>query len=284
MNHNQGSEEIELVQLLVTIITTIKRNFILIVSFICIGTALGFLSYTSSKKVYENKMLISSEVIAESSSLLENLESLVKDGNMSRLATRLNLPIDVVQRVQSISGENIETEAGKSKNDEEDKKYYLRIIVRVYDQNILPVLQEHLVMYLDGSLFSEARTTQKKNKLSSIIKELETEISQLEAFKARIYKDDFSVLMNGNVRFDPTEINSKILELTKEKIECENKLALANNIQVVNGFVTFDKPISPKLTISLFIGFSIGLFLACGVIIFNAISKIMKETERNNAI
>ena len=40
----------------------------------------------------------------------------------------------------------------------------------------------------------------------------------------------------GNVMFDPTIVNSKIVELTKEKITLQNNLALVNSVQVIEGF------------------------------------------------
>ena len=50
----------------------------------------------------------------------------------------------------------------------------------------------------------------------------------------------------GNVMFDPTIVNSKIVELTKEKITLQNSLALANSVQVVEGFSRFERPSSSE--------------------------------------
>ncbi len=54
--------------------------------------------------------------------------------------------------------------------------------------------------------------------------------------------------------FDPTVVNSKILDLTKEKINLQNQFILANSVQVIEGFTAFETPSKPKLSISLVAG------------------------------
>ncbi len=51
---------------------------------------------------------------------------------------------------------------------------------------------------------------------------------------------------DGNVMFDPTAVNSKIIELTKEKINLQNALALANSVQVIEGFTKFESPVQAQ--------------------------------------
>ena len=41
--------------------------------------------------------------------------------------------------------------------------------------------------------------------------------------------------------FDPTVVNSKILELTKEKINLQNQFTLANSVQVIEGIYHLSK-------------------------------------------
>ena len=47
--------------------------------------------------------------------------------------------------------------------------------------------------------------------------------------------------------FDPTTVNSKILELTERKNKSSKSvLILANSVQVIEGFTAFEKPSKPK--------------------------------------
>ena len=55
--------------------------------------------------------------------------------------------------------------------------------------------------------------------------------------------------------FDPTTVNSKIFELTKEKSSFK-RFALANSVHIIEGFTPFEKPAKPKLFISLVAGVS----------------------------
>ncbi len=114
-----------------------------------------------------------------------------------------------------------------------------------------PIFKMVLVHYLENNEFVKIRVEQNKNYLKQMLAKLEQEIKDMEEFKLKIFNGEFFQSAKGNVMFDPTIVNSKILELTKEKINLQNNLALANSVQVIEGFTTFERPSSPKLSISL---------------------------------
>ena len=101
----------------------------------------------------------------------------------------------------------------------------------------------------------------------------------MEEFKRKISNGEFFERAKGNVMFDPTIVNSKILELTKEKINFQNSLALVNSVQVVEGFSKFEKPSSPKLSISLVAGSFVGLFFVAILIAFKSVRRILRMAE-----
>ena len=72
-----------------------------------------------------------------------------------------------------------------------------------------------------------------------MIASVDKEIKDMEQLKARIANGEFFQATKGNVMFDPTTVNSKIIELTERKIDYENKLQLSNSVQVIEGFTRF---------------------------------------------
>ena len=81
----------------------------------------------------------------------------------------------------------------------------------------LPDLQKGLISYLENNEFVKTRVNQKKDYLKQTISKLEQEIKDLEILKSDVYSVNFFKKANGNAEFDPTTINSKIIELTKRK-------------------------------------------------------------------
>ena len=79
--------------------------------------------------------------------------------------------------------------------------------------------------------------------------------------------------------FDPTVVNIRIIELSKEKLRYQNDLEIVNSVQIVEGFTKFIKPIKPNKAISLAAGASLGLFFVAILIAFKSIRKVVRMAE-----
>jgi hypothetical protein len=271
----EKNDEIDLVELLLKGIGIIRANLVLIVSFFVLGSLLGFGYYYSSKKIFENKMLISSEILTESycKSLIADANRLIREGNYQALSEQLGVPEKIAREISSIAVKSPltnEIEIGK----ESDRKFF-HITLEVYDQEVLVELQKGLTNYLENNEFVKARVNQKKDYFQQTIAKLEQEIKDLEILKADVYSGEFFKKVNGNAEFDPTTINSKIIELTKEKINLQHSLELVNSVHIVEGFTRFQKPSKPKLSLSLVAGSMVGLFFVGALIAFKSIRKLL---------
>ena len=96
MEKQVNNDEIDLVELLVKVVLLVKRNLIQIILFFVIGTGLGYAYASLAPKVYESKMLVSSEILTESYSekLFENLQNLIKERNYTSVSTITGLSED----------------------------------------------------------------------------------------------------------------------------------------------------------------------------------------------
>ena len=277
MDKQAHNDEIDLVELLVKVVLLTKRNLLQIIVFFVVGTGLGYAYASLAPKVYESKMLVSSDILTESYSekLFENLQNLIKEQNYDGLASRINLTAEEAKKISKLKIES----ALKDKPDKEDEKRFFLITVELEDQSLLPKIEEGLLFYFQENDFVKVRVEQRKNYFKELIKKVEEEIQSLEGFKEKIYKGNFFESVKGSMMFDPTEVNSKIVELSKEKGNLTMALETVNSIQVVEGFTQFDKPVWPKKSISLAAGATLGLFLVGVLIAFKSLRKLVRFAE-----
>lgn len=279
MEKQANSDEIDLVELLVKIVLLIKRNLIQIIIFFVVGTGLGYAYASLAPKVYESKMLVSSEILTESYSekLFVNLQNLINENNYSAIA-----PITGLTSVEAMALSKITIESAlKDKPQKEDEKKFFLITVELTDQGILPKLQAGIINYFKQNDYVKLRVETKRKMLIEVISKIDQEIKSLETFKKDIGDGSFFSRTKGDVMFDPTTVNSKIVGLTQERESLEERLALINSVEVVEGFTIFDKPIWPKKSVSLAAGATLGLFLVGLMIAFKSIRKLVRFAEEH---
>jgi hypothetical protein len=277
MEKQVNNDEIDLVELLVKIVLLVKRNLIQIILFFVIGTGLGYAYASLAPKVYESKMLVSSEILTESYSekLFENLQSLIQEQNYSSVAPMIGLS---PEEVESLSKIKIES-ALKDKPPSEDEKKFFLITVELTDQSILAKLQTGFLNYFEQNDFVKLRVDAKRKLHTEVISKIDEEIKSLEKFKTEIGDGSFFSRTKGDIMFDPTTVNSKIVALTQEREALNEKLALIRSIEIVEGFTKFDKPIWPKKSVSLAAGATLGLFLVGIMIAFKSVRKLVRFAE-----
>jgi hypothetical protein len=272
------NDEIDLLELLLRCINVFRANFWLIIVFFLIGVSLGLTSYFTARKVYQNNMVINSGILTKTYAeiAIKRLERYLRENNRDAIARDLRLSAEVVGEINDLRIQGL-SEVDDGKDDE-------RFIVsaETYSQEVLPELQKALIDYLENNEFARIRVEQNKKLYTQMIAKVETEIKDMEEWKQKIMSGAFFQSVNGNVTFDPTTVNSKILELTRERITLENNLALANSVQVIEGFTQFQRPTKPKLSISLVLGASIGLVFVLLLIGFKSIRKLLRVAESVN--
>jgi hypothetical protein len=274
---NNRKDEVDLLEVLLKSINVFRTNFWTIVIFFLVGCLLGFTYYSLSPPFYENKLIISSSILTESygKKFIENTRNFIRENNTKALAAQLSLTEAEAKKIRIIRIENLsELQADILKENER-----FLITVQVTDQEILPKLQQGLINYFENNEFVKVRVQQSKNYLRQMIAKMEEEIKDLEELKARIHSGDFFQSTRGNVSFDPTSVNSKILEIMEKKINLQNSLELSNSVQVIEGFTRYEKPVSPKLILSLIGGSTVGLLFSGCYIMFKLVRKILKKAE-----
>lgn len=287
MTENQkqpiNSDEIDLLELLARIVISIKSNFKLIVGAFLVGSLLGLAYYQFVPKSYESRMLISSEILTESYSktIAEDLNKLIRERNIESLSSKLKI---TPKEALALGKLEVKNAIEKADGRKEEEKNYLTITCQASDNSIWPNLQNGLINFFETNDYVKIRVEQKKKYFTQVIEKIDKELVDLNDLKSRIANGQVTQSSKDNlILFDPTTVNTKILDLNKEKINLQNQLEIVNSIQMVEGFTVFEKPISPKLSISLSAGASFGLFFVALLIGFKSLRKIVSLSEEKLA-
>ncbi len=226
-------------------------------------------------KVYESKMIISSDILNKiyATEFGENLDDIIEDENTDLLAEKLGMSLEEVKKVKSIELLPIDNN--------KEATSFISVVVEVTDLKILPKLQSGITNYIENNEFVKVRIEQRKNTLRQLITKTDEEILSLEKFKKDLYNGDFLKENKGSMMFDPTTVNTKVIQLTSEKINYQNSLALANSVQVVEGFTEFLKAKKPNKLISLTAGATLGLLFVILLIAFKSVRALVEIAEKN---
>jgi len=275
MEKKNTPDEVDLLDLLLKGLNAIRANFWLILFFFLLGMALGLTNYFTERKVFENRMVVSSTIITKSYGkiLIDKVNKHLGEDNVNIIAKDLKISPETVASLRLLSIEPV-TEADEPK--EADR---FIIIAETYNQDRLADLQNGLVYYFENNEFAKVREKQNKEFLKQVISKFDQEIKDMEEFKQRLFKGDFLQSTKGNVMFDPTSVNSKILELTKEKLNFQNSYALANSVHIIEGFTPFEKPSKPRLSISLAAGSVSGLIFVGILLGLKSLRRLMKMAD-----
>jgi hypothetical protein len=287
MNENRNratpNDEIDLLELLAKIVITIKSNILSIIIAFVIGSILGLCYYQFVPKSYESSMLISSGILTESYSknLVSDINKLIKEKNLITVSTKLGI---TQQEASKLGKLEIKSAIEKSDGIKEAEKNYLTIIGQSSDNSIWPSLQTGLINFFESNDYVKIRVDQNRKYYTQIIEKIDKELIDLQELKNNISSGKMNQSSKDNlVLFDPTTVNTKILDLNKEKIGMQNALETVNSVQLVEGFTVFEKPVSPKLSISLVAGASVGLFFVALIIAFKSLRKIVRLSEEKLA-
>jgi hypothetical protein len=274
------SDEIDLLELAIKLNRIFIKNLKGLVIAFGIGTLVGLAFYQLAPKVYESKMIVSSDVLTFSicKALISDLEELRKEDNHEEMAKKLGMPL---ADAKNIVGIKLVPSIEKAEGLREQEKTLLSITIKSFDQLLFSKLQQPLIKFLETNDYALAREKEKRALYNGLIEKATHEINELEKLRDKFLVGElFKTASGGTIYFDPTEINSKIVGLTEVKLKNQNSLALVNNVQIIQGFTNFTKPTSPKLSISLVGGASLGVFFMLALIVSRGFKEMVRLANK----
>lgn len=269
-------EEVDSKKLLLKLLRLIKAYFILFVVCILAGIfgSVGF--YFSKIPVYESQMIINSDIIdyATVNEIIKTLDKLIQEKNYEEVAKRISLDIEQTAKVKSMEVNDI------YEYNEKNKMRLFQISIMIVDNQLLTELQNRIVKYLEENAYVKKRINLKKENIKTRIQFFQKEIDQIDSLKKRIENRGL-IRDNSNnlLLFDPVSVYQELVILFERKLELEKDLELADNFQVMEGFTSFQKPVSPQLTVYLLTGFISGIFIGTIILIFLELKSFARKNE-----
>ena len=285
--NNNSSEDIDLYKLILIIKNkTYKWRLLLIIAPI-LGIITGGSVYLFSPKEYLSRMTVASNLLSGPNFVVtvENLQLLVKEGNIPMLAKLLNIDNSAASKIRRFKVYSSQLFVERKLNTDLpdiERKYAVTeftIEVCVSDNNILPQLEKGILFYLQNNIFVKERGISLKKEFADEINKMDNEINSLDTIQ--------KVLKNLQVSGDASKITSLnvntegIADLHKIKLETQDRLFLAD-ARIVDSFVPFEKPYYPKPFFTIVSWLFIYIILAMIIIFLAELNLKLKEKELQN--
>jgi hypothetical protein len=177
----------------------------------------------------------------EQINIIENWNALLKDGEYTALAARLNCTPAMLKKVVKITAAEIQ----KLYIPNNPNGFMVTVIVK--DNAVLGSLADGIIYGLEHSDYIKARLVSRKATLAALIGKVTIEIAKLDSTKRYI-----GSAINGNSGhsssfiIDVSSVTSQMIALNEKLLGYQDELRFSNAVQVLHGFERFEKPVSPK--------------------------------------
>ena len=238
---------------------------------------------------FSSSIILSSEFLNTqiSENAIDKLNTLSEDKNYEILAKTLNIDIQMAEKIRSIEveafitdEEMIDNEVLKSQLeelivDEEDEEKieeliekielenltFFKIIVVVFDTEIINQLEQPLVDFFRNSVYIKKRIKNERENLLAKKKKLRQERYKLDSFKVALYqnilkmgeiaKEGSNNLILASEVADPVDIIEQDLLIYEEEQEVDTRLQVEDYFELVDSFASFYTSESPGPILSL---------------------------------
>lgn len=271
-----NDDEIDLKDLLKKIINVLSRGTKTIILSILLGAVLGLAYFFNSGISYKSSIVLSSEVLvlANVQALLGSFNPLLEEGNLPLLSERLGIKEEMAAKIKNIEVNSI----FEKESDNKGTVNYFEVTVTVADNDILPLLQEGIVRYLQNNEFVQKRVTLKEEGLKTLIARIDKEIAQIDSMKTKI---GGGIALNATspnvVLMEPSNLYEQALLMAEKQQQYKMQLALVESFQVVQGFTPSSKPSSPSWKICLVAGLGGGLIIGFAILFFRELDRYVRS-------
>ncbi|MDX2189101.1 MAG: hypothetical protein SFY32_04490 [Bacteroidota bacterium] len=260
-------DEIDLLELFKKAIDLFKRRYKLLLLFVFLGIAEGFFYYTIATPLYKSTLIANSEVLRNEyvTILFNNLNELIKEDNSDQLASYLHISKEEAKSIAKIQATKVELKELKVENSSQTLTNTFQIEVMVEETKYLDSIQKGIIYYIQNNEFVRKKVELQRNLYQTMISKINSEILKLDTTRNDIGKSYKKSIDSKFIVMEPSDINNSIVSLQERKSNFENALSLLNEVLVIQNFIKYNKPASPKLLTTISI--SIGSMITIGLIV-----------------
>jgi hypothetical protein len=259
MQQKPANQEIDLLELLAKLFSTLKKNKILVILCPVVGLVFGlgvfYIKNTreSATASIQTGMMISTDLLSESEA-----KFLCNDFTTSDTLPGLTL----AQRNKIIS---ISTEIKKEGMSDGKIAVFIIIPVLTTDRSVLPALQAGLLKHIDQSEPVTRQRIARQKLYTEMIKKIDSELATLDLIKAqKVY---------------PADLPIQITNLTEKKVNYQLALEGSNTVHLVKGFET--RIVNEQAPPSKLPYVMLGLVLGICALVFILFLKFFRDYYRN---
>lgn len=274
-----ASDNLDLIQITRKLIQYVQgrmRRILLIFSLCLVVSAAAYLLRAP---VYESRLTAETENLqaARVVDLIQDLDKLLEQENYDRLAQYLDLKPKQLRRVEEIKVQKI---LGVKGREEQSKMFSLQ--AKVTDLGLLDTLDYGIGHYLSNNYYAKIRMELKRRDLKARISRIETEMAELDSAKG-LSLEDLDIAPDNRLSFNlkaPANLSLELVQLYREKLRLQQELELAKEVSIIQNFVKFDEPVSPKVGVHVALAVVAALFII-GMMAFAEAVSSSGRTEQS---
>ena len=297
---------------------TIEHKYLFLI-LIILGVVGAIVFSKTSRPYYRTSMLLQISIyrgkLIEKS--IEKLDMLCKEEDRSELASVLGIDsllavqikgfeaIPFVNEQEIIDLEILKIQLKNLKANEEqisqvisrleiDNKSTYEIVVRVYDNSIIPDFEEPVVNYFRNIKYISKRLEINKQNRESKLRKLQLEAEKMDSLKSVIYRNlatlsnrtregSVNVILAEDNITNPLSVIREDMRLYDEELAIRRLLALEPEFEVVDSFATFLTLDSPRVTKSTVYSILIAIGLGYFMILIRGINAYLSRVEKESA-
>ena len=246
----ENKKEIDIISLIVWLLNFVKRYFLVFVIFAVLGIGGGLASFYLGRNYYNTKIIASSPVINNQIvyELVEPIKYYIRKEMYDSVSFKLNIPIDAAKDIRSMEMDTTVDQA-------------VVINMQVYGKENTALIQEGLIYYINEIPYVKNTIEGKRRELEKYLKDLNTEISELNKLQASILKQAES---NQNININIDNIFNEMMLLYDRKLLLQAEYNSLQSFKAINNNMIFDaeKTLMKSVIVYAFVGLVLGLLLA----------------------
>ncbi|TMI97863.1 MAG: hypothetical protein E6H06_00710 [Bacteroidetes bacterium] len=273
-------DDVDLISLLERMVLFFRRfGGIFIVAAIT-GILLGCLVYFTSSKIYRSRMILHSSYLTneEQIEIVDSWNELLKRNERVTLGHILNCDESLLNDVTSMEGADI------LKNYSATNPNGFYIDVKVKNNSILPQLQKAILDGLNNTEFVKQKLASRKENLKELIDKLSIEIKKLDSVKSEIENIISNKERNSStLMLDVTGVNRQLIDMNEKLLSYREELKFASGVQVVQGLVPMNTPVSISLKVMILLGLILCVSIAYLFTLVIYVRDRLKKRKTANA-
>jgi len=273
-------DDVDLISLLERMVLFFRRfGGIFIVAAIT-GILLGCLVYFTSSKIYRSRMILHSSYLTneEQIEIVDSWNELLKRNERVTLGHILNCDESLLNDVTSMEGADI------LKNYSATNPNGFYIDAKVKNNSILPQLQKAILDGLNNTEFVKQKLASRKENLKELIDKLSIEIKKLDSVKSEIENIISNKERNSStLMLDVTGVNRQLIDMNEKLLSYREELKFASGVQVVQGLVPMNTPVSISLKVMILLGLILCVSIAYLFTLVIYVRDRLKKRKTANA-